>query len=97
MKFSPYQKCSYPQPGTYVTDVCSENVTHWMDNEKTLKPTSEFNLGMFFDGDGPGVCIDSNGQFEDYNQRLNFLCQKQCRLKGKSIFSFFLIVFLLFY
>jgi hypothetical protein len=93
MTLSPDQKCSYGDPqflsGIDVTDICDENATYWTDNEKTVKTTSKLNLGMFFNGDGPGVYIDSNGRFEDYNQRLKFLCQKQCRLKGKSIFFFF--------
>ncbi len=74
------------------TSGCNENVTYWGDSAQTWKPTSKFNLGMIFSGDGPNIVID-NGVFQDYNQQTNYLCQKQCRLSGKRFY--YLLRFLL--
>jgi hypothetical protein len=63
-------------------------VTYWLDGNQTLKPSSKFNLGMVFNGDAASIMINLQGLFEDYSNNRYFLCQKQCRLKGKKV-SFF--------
>ena len=85
MKYVPSLQCSYPLSAGYS---CNENVTYWLDGNRTLKPTSQLNLGMFFTGVAASIMINLQGLFEDYSANRFFLCQKQCRLKGKKKLSF---------